>query len=97
MIWLFLADDHPIVRQGLRSLLEAEDGCEIVGEASDELDAIDLIARLQPDVAVLDVPPPDLHGLEVARRARVQVPPPTVVMLSMFADEPYAVSSHQPA
>ena len=52
MIPTILADDHPIVRQGLRTLLEVEDGCEIIGEASDGLTAIDLITRLRPAIAV---------------------------------------------
>ncbi|MEJ7901926.1 MAG: response regulator transcription factor [Thermomicrobiales bacterium] len=96
MIWLSLADDHPIVCQGLRALLGAGDGCDIVGEASDGLTEIDLIARLQPDVAVLDVQPPALNGLGMPRRLRVQVPPTRVVMLLRFADERSVVSSHRP-
>jgi DNA-binding NarL/FixJ family response regulator len=91
MIRAVLADDHPIVRQGLRTLLEGEDGCDIVGEASDGLTAIGLIVELRPDVAVLDVQLPDLNGLEVARRVRDRAPDTRVVMLSMFADESYVV------
>ncbi len=93
MIRAVLADDHPIVRQGLRTLLEGEDGCDIVGEASDGLTAIDLIVELRPDVAVLDVQLPDLNGLEVARRVRDRAPDTRVVMLSMFADESYVVGA----
>ena len=91
MITTVLADDHPIVRQGLRALLEGEDHCKIVGEASDGLTAIDLITRLRPEVAVLDVQLPDLGGLEVARRVGTQSPDTKVVMLSMHADEPYVL------
>ena len=93
MISVVLADDHPIVRQGLRALLEIQDGCTVVGEAADGLTAIDLIARLRPDVAILDVQIPDLHGLEVARRARARAPHTRVVMLSMHADEPYVLEA----
>lgn len=93
MITTVLADDHPIVRQGLRTLLEVEHGCDIVGEASDGLTAIDLIVTLRPDVAVLDVQLPDLNGLEVARRVRDRAPDTRVIMLSMFADEPYVVGA----
>lgn len=93
MITVVLADDHPIVRQGLRTLLEVQDGCEVVGEAADGLTAIDCIARLRPDVAILDIQMPDLHGLEVARRARAKSPRTRVIMLSMHADEPYVLEA----
>ena len=93
MITALLADDHPIVRQGLRALLEGEERFTIVGEASDGLTAIDLIAEIQPDVAILDVQLPDLDGLEVARRTREQAPGTRVIMLSMHADEPYVLTA----
>jgi DNA-binding NarL/FixJ family response regulator len=93
MISVVLADDHQIVRQGLRTLLEERGDCRVVGEASDGLTAIDLILRLQPDLAVLDVQLPDLGGLEVARRTREQVPGTRVIMLSMHGDEPYVLDA----
>jgi len=93
MITTVLADDHPIVRQGLKTLLEVEDGCDVVGEASDGLTAIDLITQLQPDMAVLDVRLPDLDGIEVARRTRDASPRTKVVMLSMHGDEPYVLDA----
>jgi DNA-binding NarL/FixJ family response regulator len=93
MITVFLADDHPIVRQGLRALLEADGKCEVVGEATDGLSAIEQLARLQPNVAILDVQLPDLNGLEVARRVQTQSPGTRVVMLSMYANEPYVLDA----
>jgi two-component system, NarL family, response regulator NreC len=93
MITVLLADDHPIVRQGLRALLEAEGRCQVVGEASDGLTAIDELTRLQPQVAILDVQIPDLNGLEVARRAQSQAPGTRIIMLSMYADEPYVLDA----
>ena len=93
MISAILADDHPIVRKGLRALLEDEEACRVVGEASDGLTAIEMILRLRPDVAVLDVQLPDLNGLEVARRARDHAPETKVVMLSMYSDEPYVLNA----
>jgi DNA-binding NarL/FixJ family response regulator len=93
VITAVLVDDHPIVRQGLRSLLEGESDCRVVGEASDGITALDLIAHLQPDVVVLDVQLPDLHGLEVARRARERAPRTRVIMLSMHANEPYVLDA----
>jgi DNA-binding NarL/FixJ family response regulator len=93
MITAVLADDHPIVRQGLRTLLEGEGSCRVVGEASDGLTAIDLIVNLHPDLAVLDVQLPDLGGLEVARRTQEQSPGTRVIMLSMHGDEPYVLDA----
>ena len=93
MISTVLADDHPILRKGLRALLEGEDSCRVVGEASDGLTAIELIARLQPEVAIIDVQLPDLNGLEVARRAHDQAPQTKVIMLSMYPDEPYVLEA----
>ena len=93
MITTVLVDDHPIVRQGLRTLLEGEDDCRIIGEAADGLTAIELIARLRPQVAIIDVQLPDLNGLEVARRVCAQVTETRVVMLSMYTDEPYVLGA----
>ena len=70
MIRLVVADDHAILRQGLRTLLEGQEGWSVVGEAADGLTTLGLIAELKPDVAVLDLQMPDLGGLEVARCTR---------------------------
>jgi DNA-binding NarL/FixJ family response regulator len=64
---ILLVDDHPIVRQGLRTLLEGRPGWEIVGEASDGVEALDKVDSLQPDVVVLDVTMPRMNGLEACR------------------------------
>jgi DNA-binding NarL/FixJ family response regulator len=69
-IRILLVDDHPIVRQGLRTLLEGRPGWEIVGEASDGLEALDKASSLQPDVVVLDVTMPRMNGLEACRLIR---------------------------
>ena len=95
MITAVVADDHSIVRQGLRSLLEGEESCRVVGEAADGLTAIDLIERLQPDVAVLDLQMPDLDGLEVARRAQDKSPATRVIILSMHGAEPFVLKALQ--
>jgi DNA-binding NarL/FixJ family response regulator len=93
MSTVVLADDHPIVRQGLRTLLEQEAQCQVVGEATDGLTAIELITQLQPDLAILDVQMPDLDGLEVARRVTSVSPETRVIMLSMHSDEPYVLDA----
>ncbi len=64
---ILLVDDHPIVRQGLRTLLEGRSGWEVVGEASDGVEALEKIDNLQPDVVVLDVTMPRMNGLEACR------------------------------
>src|SRR5271168_1182332 len=62
---ILLVDDHPVVRQGLRTLLEGRPGWEVVGEASDGIEALDKVESLQPDVVVLDITMPRMNGLEV--------------------------------
>jgi DNA-binding NarL/FixJ family response regulator len=64
---ILLVDDHPIVRQGLRTLLEARPGWEVVGEAADGVEALEKVDDLQPDVVVLDVTMPRMNGLEACR------------------------------
>lgn len=86
---IVLADDHHVVREGLRSLLETELAAVVVGEAADGFAAADLAERLQPDVLVLDMMMPGLTGLEVTRRVCLRVPQTRVVVLSMHADEAY--------
>jgi two-component system nitrate/nitrite response regulator NarL len=64
---ILLVDDHPVVRQGLRTLLEGRSGWQVVGEASDGIEALDKVEALQPDVVVLDVTMPRMNGLEACR------------------------------
>jgi two-component system, NarL family, response regulator NreC len=93
MTTIVLADDHPIVRQGMRGLLELEPGFVVVGEAGDGREAVELVERLQPDVAILDLMMPELNGLEVARRALRLSPRTRVVILSMYSDEPHVLEA----
>jgi DNA-binding NarL/FixJ family response regulator len=95
MIRVILADDHPVLRQGLRSLLERETDLSIVGEAGDGREALDQIAHLRPDVAVLDLMMPGLGGLEVVRQVRAHHPSTHVVVLSMYANESYVAEALQ--
>jgi len=83
---IVLADDHPIVRQGLRTVLEAEPDLQVIGEAGDGLETMSLVERLRPQVLVLDLLMPRLSGLEVARQVRQRAPETRVIVLSMHAN-----------
>lgn len=93
MTTIVLVDDHPIVRQGLRALLEAEPGFRIAGEAGEGIEAAKLVERLQPDVLVLDLMIPGLNGLEVTRQVRQRSPRTRIVILSMHANEAYVLEA----
>ena len=90
---IVLADDHNLVRKGIRALLEALPGFRVVGEAADGHTALELIERHQPDVAVLDITMPGLNGLEVASRAAKSAPTTKIVVLSMHAGEGYVAKA----
>ena len=87
-----LADDHAIFRHGLRAVLQQE-GLMIVGEASDGRSAVKLCEQERPDVAILDVAMPVLNGVDAAREIRRQCPQTQVVLLTMYAEEPYVLAS----
>jgi DNA-binding NarL/FixJ family response regulator len=90
---VLLADDHGIVRRGMRALLETEPGVTVVGEAADGLDALRMAEELRPDLLILDIGMPRLNGIDVAARAQKLQPQPRVIMLSMHADESYVLRS----
>lgn len=93
MTTIVLAEDHQIVRQGLRALLEREPDLTVVGEAADGREAVDLAERLKPDVLVLDLMLPGLSGLEVVRRVSRHPRATRVVVLSMHANEAYVLEA----
>jgi len=86
-IQVFLLDDHEIVRRGVRELIEAEEGLEVVGEASTAAEALQRIPAVKPDVAVLDVRLPDGSGVEVCREVRSQLPGLSCLMLTSYSDD----------
>lgn len=90
---IVLADDHKVVRQGLRAVLEFEPGFRVIGEAGNGLDATRLVERLRPNVLVLDLMIPGLSGLEVARQLRKRSPKTRVVILSMHSDKSYVLEA----
>jgi DNA-binding NarL/FixJ family response regulator len=88
-ITVLLADDHMIVREGLRRLLEAEDDLEVAGEAETGRKAVELAGQLRPNVVVMDIAMPSLNGLEATRQILKAVPGTKVLILSAHSDEEY--------
>jgi two-component system response regulator NreC len=86
---LFLADDHAVVRSGLRLLLENERDIEIVGEAASASEAIEDSTRLKPDVILMDIGLPDLSGIDATREIKKRLPDVAVVALTIHEDEEY--------
>jgi DNA-binding NarL/FixJ family response regulator len=86
-ITIFMADDHPIFRKGLRQIIEAENGLKVVGEADDGEAACQGVRQLRPDVIILDVNMPGMDGFEVARKLRESNLPVAIVFLTMYKDQ----------
>jgi DNA-binding NarL/FixJ family response regulator len=86
---ILIADDHGIVRSGLRALLEAQDDMEVIAEAADGVEARDVAIRERPELAILDVKMPRLTGLQATHEIREQAPDVAVLILSMHDDERY--------
>ena len=88
---ILLADDHIVVRTGLRALLERQPNLEVVGESENGRETVELAASLGPDVVVMDVAMPVLNGIEATKTIVTQCPTTAVVILSMHADESYVM------
>jgi two-component system response regulator NreC len=93
MITIVLADDHHVVRQGLRSLLEGESDFQVIGEAADGLEAVRLTENLRPDILVLDLMMGGIGGLEVTRQVSKHSNKSRVVILSMYSNEAYVLEA----
>ena len=89
MIRILLADDHVLVRQGFRMILAAQPDMEIVGEAGNGREAVEMAEKLKPDVIVMDVAMPELNGIEATRRLAGSMPRTRVLALSMHKDSVY--------
>ena len=92
---VILADDHTVIRSGLRLLLERQPGLIVVGEAENGRQAVDLAEELRPDVAVLDIAMPHLNGIEATRQIVSRNAAVAVVILSMHSDEGYVIRALQ--
>jgi len=94
-VTVLLADDHTIVRQGLRVLLEAEPDLKVVGEVSDGREAVAAARTLRPDIVVMDIAMPALNGIEATRQIASGASAPRVIILSMYADVEHLVHALQ--
>jgi DNA-binding NarL/FixJ family response regulator len=92
-IHVILADDHAMVRHGIRLLLESEPDIEVIGEAADGLEVAALVERMAPDVLVLDIAMPGLSGLDVAKEVTRRSPTTRIAMLSMHDSESYVLEA----
>ena len=88
---VLLADDHTLIRAGLRMVVASEPDLTVVGEASDGREAVAMAAKLKPDVVVMDIGMPSLNGIEACRQIHDALPQTQVVMLSMHSDEGYVL------
>lgn len=88
---IMLVDDHMMIRQGLRSLIGRQDGMEVIAEAEDGRQAVELAHQLKPDVIIMDISMPNLNGIEAARRILSESPGTRIIALSMHADSEFVV------
>ena len=93
LITVLLAEDHMIVREGFRKMLELEADLEVVGEAQDGRQAIALAKKLRPAVILMDIAMPRLNGLEATRQLRKELPTTKVIVLSAHSDDAYVQSA----
>lgn len=91
-IRILLADDHALVREGTRRLLETESDVEVVAEAASGEEAIEAARRLHPDIAIIDIAMPGIGGIEATRAIKIHCPGTAVLILSAYDDEPYLMA-----
>lgn len=89
IIRVVLADDHPVIRNGIRDFLEEEGDIQVVAEAATGVEAVKLVVEHGPDVAVLDIQMPEMTGIEATRQIKAQAPEVRVLVLTAYDDDPY--------
>ena len=87
MVRILIADDHAVVRKGLNALIQTEEGMEVVGEATDGVEAVELVAALRPDVILLDLVMPRMDGIEAIRGIRQKDPEARILVLTSFSED----------
>ncbi len=92
---VFLVDDHRILRDGLRVLLETQGDCDVIGEAENGREAVEGILRLQPDLVLMDITMPDLNGIDAAQRIAEQLPDVRIIILSVHSDSEHIYRAFQ--
>lgn len=88
-IRIIFAEDHVLVREGTRQLLDRQEDLEVVGEAADGVEAVELVRRLSPDLAILDIAMPRMGGIEATRRIKALAPKTSVLILTAYDDDQY--------
>jgi len=91
-IRIILADDHVILRQGTRQLLEHESDMDVVGEASDGAEAVELVSKLKPDVVIIDVAMPGMNGIEATKKIKEILPGTKILVLTGYDYDEYIFS-----
>ena len=90
---ILIADDHPVFRDGIRKLLDEEEGMEVVGQAGNGEEAVALAIQLKPDIIIMDITMPKLNGIEAAKQIKETLPTTAILMLSAFDYESYIVAA----
>src|SRR6476646_5893936 len=92
-IRVLVADDHTVIRSGLRHLIERQSDLQVVGEAADGREALDLAQALRPDIAILDITMPKLNGIDAGKEMIAHLPNVGIIILSMHSDEAYVLKA----
>ena len=92
-IRVLIVDDHEVVREGLRAMLEDEDGIEVVGEAGDGAEALAIAKQLTPGIVLMDISMPRMDGVEATRRLKALLPATSVVMITVFDDDTHVIDA----